>query len=286
MLFSNCRNSALLDRQNRDQFAFILKSLGVYCWLLIILATSPRGWADEPIKQLRVLTYNIHHGRGMDGRVDLERIAKIVVDSKADLVALQEVDNKTQRTGGIDQTAQLAKLTGLHGRFAKAIDFEGGQYGQALLTRWPITSLEVDFLPVEPNGEKRMIVKGSMEIDGRELQFCTVHLHHADARLRLLQAQTINRNFRPKSATTTIVAGDLNAEPDSPTIQELSQYWTFPNPTTPLLTFPATAPSKQIDYILYRPVSAVKVLSINALREPVASDHQPILAVIELIEQK
>src|SRR5215207_8498273 len=79
-------------------------------------------------KTLRVLSYNIHHAEGTDGKLDLARIAGVIRAAEPDLVAVQEVDRDTTRTNKVDQTAELAKLTKLHGEFAKAIDLQGGGY--------------------------------------------------------------------------------------------------------------------------------------------------------------
>jgi endonuclease/exonuclease/phosphatase family metal-dependent hydrolase len=258
-------------------------SLAIGCLVLLAFVEPILALADEP-KSLRVLSYNIHHARGMDNRVDLERIAKVVVDCKADLVALQEVDHKTRRTSGIDQTAELVKLTGLNGRFAKAIDFEGGAYGQALLTRWPISKLEIEFLPGEPGGEQRIIAIGKLDFAGKPLRFCSTHLHHADANMRLLQAQAINKKFAGEDNTLTIVAGDLNAVPGSAPMVELLKTWTEAKSISPLKTSPSTNPKVQIDYVLYRPESALKLVSVEVINEAIASDHRPVLAMLQLVE--
>lgn len=86
--------------------------------LLVLLSWMPSATCQE----LRVLTYNIHHGEGTDGKFDLDRIAKLISAQEPDLVALQEIDVKTARASGVDQAAKLAKLTGMHyafGRFMK-----------------------------------------------------------------------------------------------------------------------------------------------------------------------
>lgn len=251
----------------------------------MIFAQSRLVPAADP-QTLRVLSFNIHHGRGMDNQVDLTRIAKVVTDCRADLVALQEVDNRTRRTGGVDQTAELATLTGLAGRFAKAIDFEGGEYGQALLSRWPINSLQIEILPGEPDREKRIIAIGQIEKLGSPLRFCTTHLHHNNAEFRLQQAQAINAKLASPSdnpaSIATIIAGDFNAEPASQPIAELLKSWSMAKGASALLTFPSTKPRSQIDYILYRPASSFRVQSIEVIDEPMASDHRPVLAVMEL----
>ena len=101
-------------------------------WTLAAAESSPA------VATLRVLTYTLHHGEGVDGKLDLVRLARVITAARADVVALQEVDQKTTRTGGVDQAAELARLTGLHFAYGKAMDYQGGAYGQALLSRWPL----------------------------------------------------------------------------------------------------------------------------------------------------
>jgi endonuclease/exonuclease/phosphatase family metal-dependent hydrolase len=119
-----------------------------------ILGTAKPVSADKAT--LRVLCYNIHHGEGTDGKVDLPRLARVIHAAMPDFVALQEVDRNVRRSGSVDQSAELAKLTGLHGAFAKAIDYDGGEYGQAILSRFPIERLTIHHLPGEPEREQRI----------------------------------------------------------------------------------------------------------------------------------
>src|SRR5438128_289035 len=107
-------------------------------WLFIHPITDAGGEKPAAGVPIRVMTYNIDHGSGLDQKVNLERTAKVISDSKVDLVAIQEVDCKTRRTGGVDQAEELGKLTGLHSAFGKAMNFSGGQYGIVILSRWPI----------------------------------------------------------------------------------------------------------------------------------------------------
>ena len=88
--------------------------------------------SPEPFR-LRVLSYNIHHGQGTDGRFDLARLAEVIDRLEPDLVALQEVDHRTRRAKGVDQAAELGRLTGMHSWFGKAMDFSGGGYGDSPL---------------------------------------------------------------------------------------------------------------------------------------------------------
>ncbi|HEY3237285.1 MAG TPA: endonuclease/exonuclease/phosphatase family protein, partial [Polyangiaceae bacterium] len=90
---------------------------------------------------LRLVTYNTHHGECVDGRFELERLAAIIRSLDPDLVGLQEVDNLTVRSGNVDQARVLGELTGMRHAFGRAMDFDGGEYGEAVLSRWPILSV-------------------------------------------------------------------------------------------------------------------------------------------------
>lgn len=238
-----------------------------------------RASGQEAKRSLRVLSYNIHHGEGTDGKVDLPRLAGVIRDADADLVALQEVDDKTKRTLGVDQTAELARLTGMHGRFGKAIDYQGGGYGQSILSRTPTGMGEIHWLPGEPDRERRIAFAVPVTIDGLTFKFATTHLHHANESYRLRQAKMLNELFA-KSTTPVILAGDLNAYPESPPLAELKPIWTISKGDA-LLTFPAGKPTRQIDYVLSTPAKAFTITSTRVIDEPVASDHRPILAVLE-----
>jgi len=96
---------------------------------LLLLATFSSIAAAPGAHTVRVLTYNIHHGEGMDGFFDLPRLARIIEATGADLVALQEVDQGTQRSSGVNELTELARLTRFHPAFGKAMDFQGGGYG-------------------------------------------------------------------------------------------------------------------------------------------------------------
>ena len=89
-------------------------------------------------KTLRVMTYNIHVGVGMDKKLDLQRIADVINRERPDLVGLQEVDRGVRRTEGKDEIVELAKMTSMEFAFAPNLDYQGGKYGVAILSRWPI----------------------------------------------------------------------------------------------------------------------------------------------------
>jgi endonuclease/exonuclease/phosphatase family metal-dependent hydrolase len=263
-------------------------------WISVILlhvaVCIPSVAAGE---RLKILTYNIHHGEGVDGELDLERIAGIIRRESPDLVALQEVDQGTRRTYRVDQPEELARLTRMQVVFGKNISHEGGNYGNAILSRLPIKwrhNLPLPSLPeVEPVDEQEqrgaLIVEVLTQSDTL-LYFVSTHLDHRRTHEeRLAGAQTINEWFqRGRSDRIAILAGDLNATPDSPVLRRFATFWKKAGED--LATVPVKNPRKQIDYVLYRPAHRWRVVTVRVLGEPTASDHRPLIATLELLPLK
>lgn len=228
---------------------------------------------------LRILSYNIHHGEGVDGKLDLPRIAEIIKREKPDLVALQEVDNKATRSGGIDQAAELAKLTGLQHVYGAAMPFQGGEYGQAVLARTKIVDRWVHFLPQQAGREPRIAL--GTRLERPDLWFVSTHLDHQLEDIRVRQAKELERLYGSKKEPV-ILAGDFNARPTNATMQVFSG-WLDSAGANGAPTIPAANPAARIDYILLRPANAWEVLESRVLDEPVASDHRPVLSVVRLV---
>ena len=238
--------------------------------VLALLLTLASISAAEP-QTLRILCWNIHHGAGEDGKLDLERIAKVITDAKPDLVALQEVDNQCSRSGKIDQTAELARLTGMTGVFGKAMDFGGGAYGQAILSRHPIESQKVHLLPGK--GEPRIAFQAIVSINEFKLKFISVHLD-LEANQRLAQAKTLV-GLLEKEALPAILCGDFNDQPGSPTLAAFAAPWKLVPKQGPPFTSPAGKPEHEIDFIFTRRLRHSEPVVV--LPEAVASDHRPLL---------
>ena len=224
--------------------------------------------------ELRVMTWNLHHGVGEDGVLDLERIAAVIRREDPDLVALQEMDRGCRRSGGVDQAAELARLTGLHGVFGAAMDFDGGQYGQAILSRHPVDRTEVHRLP--GGGEPRIALEAEFAADGRPLRFVSVHLDAADGMIREKQAAVLDRVLG-EAGTPVALCGDFNDVPDSATMRSFGD-WLPVMKSQPVMTCPGDDPTVEIDHVLVRgftPTGTARVLP-----EAVASDHRPVISTL------
>lgn len=239
--------------------------------------------AAEPIR-VRVLSYNIHHGEGTDGKLDLERIARVITSVMPDIVALQEVDKKVARTGGVDQPAELARMTKLNVAFGGNIRFGGGDYGNAVLSRFAIVREKNHLLPSIDQGEQRGALAVELKLPG-EAQPLLFYNTHLDARRpdkeRVASASAINELVAKDPKRPALLAGDLNDVAESETLRVFGGEWAKTNDAA-LPTIPSDRPRRQIDFVLYRPAGAWRVIECRVLDEAVASDHRPILAVLEL----
>lgn len=237
------------------------------------------GGAASP-RSLRVLSYNVHHGEGGDGRIDLERIAGVIRAANPDLVALQEVDRGARRTGDVDQGAEYLRRTGLHGWFGGAMPFQGGEYGQVLLSRWPLEAPRVLRLPGTTGREPRIAVVARVRVPGAGwVRWAGCHLDASRGdEDRWEQVAALDRVLGA-GAEPLLLAGDFNDVPESRSMRrlageegrwdDLAGAWAAP-------TIPAEAPRSRIDYVLGTPRGRWEAVASGVLPEAVASDHRPL----------
>ncbi|MGB0991732.1 MAG: endonuclease/exonuclease/phosphatase family protein [Akkermansiaceae bacterium] len=231
-------------------------------------------------KELRIVSYNIHHGAGMDGKLDLKRIAEIIRKEKPDLVALQEVDKNCTRSGNVDQAKALAELLGMHHAYGKTIPLGDGEYGLAVLSKHPIAKSIVHPLPGADRGEARIVFENIITIGKEKISFSSVHLDHKSEPIRLEQVKALNKALAD-GKHPQIIAGDFNANPDSGSMKLFASEWSLFPKKGPNLTMPANKPNMEIDYIATRGMGAKKLeLSCKVLEEKVASDHRPVSGVL------
>ena len=246
--------------------------------LLALILTACGAPADEPQPPaqdtLRIVAYNIHHGEGMDLVLDLERIAKLIKDLNPDLVALQEIDSVVTRTGGVNQAAVLGNLTEMESVFGEFMPYQGGKYGMAVMSRWPILSSTNHRLPDGNEPRSALSIRIQSPETGRELEFVGIHFYMTEAE-RLAQAQALTAAYA-NTARPVIIAGDFNSEPDSPVLAHLAENWAFVEKGEDNLTFSSFEPVKEIDFFALRPGADFEIINQYLIDEPVMSDHRPL----------
>src|SRR5262245_40915129 len=188
-------------------------------WLLLLLVlaglTIPSGHSPHaaPVKKtLRVMTYNIHVGVGMDKQLDLQRIADVINRERPDLVGLQEVDRGVERTQRKDEIIELAQLTGMQYAFAHNLDYQGGQYGVAILSKFPIGTIDHRMYQNKREAERRGMIRIEVKIDAKLVNFVTTHLDYQYQDGRLFEAEQMLEFLRDVKQPL-IVVGDFNDEP-------------------------------------------------------------------------
>lgn len=236
---------------------------------------------------VRVLTFNILHGATTEGDFDLDKIADVIKQVNPDLVALQEVDFKTNRAHNYDLATELGLRTKMAPLFGKAMDYDGGGYGEGILSKYPIIASRNIPLPHSPGNEPRAALEVTVELEsGDTVSFIGTHLEHQkESGDRVLQVQKINTVFL-KNKYPTILAGDLNDLPGSRPISLLKEFWKNVSDKNPEPTYPSENPRKKIDYIFYRPSGSWKALETKVICDTIASDHCAVFSVLQLIKQE
>ena len=232
--------------------------------------------------KVRVLTYNIRHAEGLDGKVDLDRIAGIIRESRADIVCLQEVDRNLPRTSRADFPALLSEKLKMAVAFDPNYQFDGGDYGNATLSRFDIVSQENIHLPGPPGKEPRGCLKTTLRVGNQNVEVFNAHLG-LDSAERKEQAAAIlawiknPEKLAPgKTPRPMILTGDLNEVRTGPAVSALLEQ--FKDTAEP-------EAGKKIDYILVSgPVSVLSSHVFSGRETAVASDHQPWLAELSLVK--
>ncbi len=255
----------------------------VSAFLLAALLLPAGAPARQPGDELRVLTYNIKHGRGNDNIVDLERTAAVIRTQKPDIVGLQEVDDRAERSGRVAEAAHLGKLLELNHAFGRFMDYQGGAYGMAILSRFPIEATQDVRLP--DGNEPRVALSVRVKLPGGQpLTIVNVHFDWVgDDGFRFAQAEALTR-YLDALTTAYVLLGDFNDVPESRTLALFkSRAGEAVKPAGDRFTFSSTEPSKEIDYIFFAPAAAWRAREVRVIDERVASDHRPVQAVLERV---
>lgn len=253
---------------------------------LSFMLAAPSARAEEGA--LRILCYNIHYGQGNDGVYDLERLAEVIKAVDPDLVALQEVDVVVRRSGQVHQAKKLGELTGLSVHYGPTQHYEGGLFGNAVLTKLPVRETLIHPLPyTEATPERTTYPRGFVAVTvegpgGKPFRFVSTHFQHNVEEDRIAEAEAVNQLLASEGDDLpTILAGDINATPDSEPLRVLLSKWTNATDEPAAPTVPSHAPTSRIDYILFRTGDPFTVKEAKVIPDAMASDHRPVFAVLK-----
>lgn len=243
-----------------------MKQRIILAFMLVVFTLAVYG--QNPLK---VMSYNVRHCAGMDLVVDYDRTAAVIVQQQPDVVALQELDSMTGRSERYDQLAELANRTQYYPVFGSAIDYDGGKYGVGIHTReQPVSTRSIPL----PGEEPRVL----LVVELKDYVIACTHLdleeeqRLASVPLIVEEAQRWQKPF--------ILAGDWNDAPDSQLLQEMSEYFTLNSGNQ--ATYPADEPQECIDYIATFKERPAVTLEYNVINEPEASDHRPLVVILQL----
>ena len=221
-------------------------------------------------QQLQIMSYNVRHCAGMDLVIDYDRTAAVIVQQQPDVVALQELDSMTGRSGNRDQLGELASRTGYHPIFGAAIVFDGGQYGVGILSREiPMSTKRIPL----PGEEPRLLLVVELE----DYVIACTHLD-LDKAQRLASVPLIVEEAQ-RWQKPFLLAGDWNDTPDSELLKVMTQHFTVL--TGDEATYPADEPTECIDYVgVFN--GRAEAIESHIIDNPEASDHRPLVVFLRL----
>jgi endonuclease/exonuclease/phosphatase family metal-dependent hydrolase len=249
------------------------------------VSPSP-GCSTRPSQTLRILQFNIHAGIDPEGEPDPSHLAAEIAATHPDLVSLNEVDDGTRRSGGTDEASYLSRATGLHAVFGPTLlAYDGGRFGNAILSRYPILESHDTPLPQVTNFEARALLTATVRVGRQFVSFSSVHLSSGSGGTtdRVLEAGAVAQVVR-SAQHPTIVAGDLNSTPGTLPERILRHRLLDAQEqsgTAPGNTVPEQDPQTRIDYVFYDNHLTAVPGSTQVLPSAV-SDHRSVLTELML----
>jgi endonuclease/exonuclease/phosphatase family metal-dependent hydrolase len=257
---------------------------------------TPKETDEGTVVPLRLMTYNVHGCRGMDGKFAPERIARVIARERPDVVCLQELDQERSRSGGIDQVDIIAKRLQTEYHFHAVMEVDDGRFGNAVLSLLPVHLRESGPLPSAPRAKQMFSLEDrgalwvTVEVDGHEIHVVNTHLSLLERERRLQVEALLDGRWLGNDACegAVVLAGDFNAAPQSWTLRRLSEHLRpvsalHPHPRR-LHTWSGRLPLRQIDHVLVSDTVRVANTHVPRTRlSRVASDHLPLVVDLECL---
>ncbi len=271
----------------KSNIVFYSKTLLTIISILLIslISTSCKSKTSD-LESITVMSYNIHYGYGMDKKYDLSRIANIILNENADIVGVQEISDSIM-------ASELGRLTNMHVVFGPSKDGKMNEYGDLILSKYPFEWVGNVSIPSASSSRYQAM---AVDIDlseiygeGSIVRFINTHFDWMETigseESRLAAVEVIEKSFLTNTNLPAIFTADLNANPDTPTLQRMGKYgWVNKYVGMNLNTYIADDVSGHIDYVLFRPEKRWSVDTIKVLDEPIASDHLPIIMKLKLLK--
>lgn len=256
--------------------------------------------------QIKIANYNIAGGL-RNHQLDLDKVANAINALDADIITLEEVDQNTQRSGGKDQAKELAERTKMYFSYGIATEMQGGKYGNAILSKFPIEKNNVFKLP-SGNYEPRALMLSKIIVPGFDSPVYIYNTHfdwHEEDDVRMSQARFINsivfddldldKDFPNLATGITLLMGDFNSVKDDRIVKELGKYWNLVEIAgKDTRTWPASNPGLDLDHIFTGKGQKWKIEQLTIpnddkeeldIQWQTTSDHIPVMATLKLVEQ-
>jgi endonuclease/exonuclease/phosphatase family metal-dependent hydrolase len=247
--------------------------------------TTAKHKPETASMTLRVMTYNIQHGAGADNKINIIRTADAIKHEKPDIVALEEVDRGVERTARRNQPAELGGLTRMTPYFSNNFHYQGGEYGNAVLTRFPILmSTNTHYHMIRTN-EQRGVIQMILDVQGRKILFMTTHIDYRPGNEeRLINVAEMKEIVKKYPGLPVIICGDFNDFPNGKVYAAMKEMfadsWQVAGQGNGF-TFPSPTPKERIDYIWYSKDGALQP-TISWVPDTQASDHRPLVTEFRL----